>query len=68
MFSTFVTPALRSGPFWTSSLRLAKPSRNTTSVTGTVILLADEVEVLVRILIQQVFTGCLEPYSLGTQQ
>lgn len=47
-----MTPALPSGPFWTSSLWLVRPSRNTTSVTGTVVA----VEVRVHIHIQPIFT------------
>lgn len=55
--STFATPAPPSGPFWTSSLWLVRPSRNTTSVTGTTVA----VEVWVHIHIQPIFTGRLEP-------
>lgn len=65
-------PALHSGPSWISSLWLAKPSRNMTSVTGTVVVLTAEVEVVVDILHQQILTGYLEcarpSSSLSVQQ
>lgn len=47
-----MTPAPPSGPFWTSSLWLVRPSRNTTSVTGTVVA----AEVRVHTHIQPIFT------------
>ena len=54
----YLTPMTVHPPSWApASLWLVRPSRNTTSVTGTAVA----IEVRVHIHIQPIFTGHLEP-------